>query len=123
MSIDADIRHGIRANLGQFLHQLLQVLRRRFRDGHGHALPESVCCDCRHLCPALARIGDRHLSFLARPRLQLRRTGVGLAASTNSIEGAFWFVAIAMALSGLVLLLLGEETHPRINPASVTQAK
>ncbi len=48
---------------------------------------------------------------------------VGGPGSTNSIEGAFWFVAIAMALSGLVLLLLGEETHPRINPASVTQAK
>ncbi len=40
------------------------------------------------------------------------------AASTQSIEGAFWFVAIAMGLSGLGLQILGEETHPRLNPAS-----
>lgn len=45
--------------------------------------------------------------------------GLGWAAvSTQSIEGAFWFVAIAMGLSGLGLQLLGEETHPRLNPAS-----
>lgn len=45
--------------------------------------------------------------------------GLGLAAaSTNSIEGAFWFVAAAMALSGLGLAILGEETHPRLNPAT-----
>lgn len=44
--------------------------------------------------------------------------GLGLAAaSTNSIEGAFWFVAAAMMLSGLGLAILGEETHPRLNPA------
>jgi hypothetical protein len=39
------------------------------------------------------------------------------AASSHSIEGAFWFVAAAMALSGLGLNILGEETHPRLNPA------
>ncbi len=44
--------------------------------------------------------------------------GLGLAAaSTQSIEGAFWFVAASMALSGLGLAILGEETHPRLNPA------
>lgn len=44
--------------------------------------------------------------------------GLGLAAaSTHSVEGAFWFVAAAMALSGLGLAILGEETHPRLNPA------
>jgi len=44
--------------------------------------------------------------------------GLGLAAATTqSIEGAFWFVAGAMMLSGLGLLILGEETHPRLNPA------
>jgi len=49
--------------------------------------------------------------------------GLGLAAaSTQSIEGAFWFVAAAMMLSGLGLLILGEETHPRLNPASVVPA-
>ncbi|HJW25922.1 MAG TPA: MFS transporter [Rhodocyclaceae bacterium] len=36
------------------------------------------------------------------------------AASTQSIEAAFWFVAGAMALSGLGLAILGEETHPRL---------
>jgi len=46
--------------------------------------------------------------------------GLGLAAaSTQSIEGAFWFVAAAMLLSGLGLLILGEETHPRLNPAAI----
>lgn len=44
--------------------------------------------------------------------------GLGLAAtSTHSVEGAFWFVAAAMMLSGLGLAILGEETHPRLNPA------
>ncbi len=46
--------------------------------------------------------------------------GLGLAAaSTQSVEGAFWFVAAAMALSGLGLAILGEETHPRLNPADM----
>ncbi|HEX5637267.1 MAG TPA: MFS transporter, partial [Gammaproteobacteria bacterium] len=46
--------------------------------------------------------------------------GLGFAAATtNSIEGAFWFVAGAMALSGLGLMILGEETHPRLNPAAI----
>lgn len=44
--------------------------------------------------------------------------GLGVAASvTGALDGAFWFVAIAMALSGLVLFWLGEETHPARNPA------
>ena len=44
--------------------------------------------------------------------------GLGIAATlTDSIEGAFWFVVVAMGISGLILLLLGEETHPRLNPA------
>jgi MFS family permease len=47
--------------------------------------------------------------------------GLGLAAaSTQSIEGAFWFVAGSMAFSGLALVILGEETHPRLNPAQDT---
>ncbi len=44
--------------------------------------------------------------------------GMGLVASaTGSIESGFWFVAIAMALSGSVLWFWGEETHPKLNPA------
>lgn len=44
--------------------------------------------------------------------------GLGLVAHfTGHMEGAFWFVAISMALSGGLLWLLGEETHPRLNPA------
>ncbi len=50
--------------------------------------------------------------------------GLGLAAaSTHSITGAFWFVAAAMALSGLGLMILGEETHPRLNPAVAELAR
>jgi len=44
--------------------------------------------------------------------------GLGWAAtSSHTIEGAFWFVASAMGLSALGLAVLGEETHPRLNPA------
>ncbi|MFS8979574.1 MFS transporter [Cupriavidus necator] len=39
------------------------------------------------------------------------------AALGGRVESAFWFVAIAMGLSGLVLYHWGEETHPRLNPA------
>jgi MFS family permease len=48
--------------------------------------------------------------------------GLGLAASlTGAAEAAFWFVAISMFVSGGLLLWLGEETHPRINPAEPTE--
>jgi MFS family permease len=39
------------------------------------------------------------------------------AAVAGELEGAFWFVALAMAVSGAVLFHWGEETHPRLNPA------
>ena len=39
------------------------------------------------------------------------------AALGGRIESAFWFVAVAMGLSGWVLYRWGEETHPRLNPA------
>ena len=43
--------------------------------------------------------------------------GLGLAAHfTGHVEAAFWFVALSMLASGLVLWWLGEETHPRLNP-------
>lgn len=45
--------------------------------------------------------------------------GLGLAAHfSGSTVAAFWFVAISMALSGAVLWFWGEETYPRLNPAS-----
>lgn len=44
--------------------------------------------------------------------------GLGLAGHfTGHIEAAFVFVAVSMALSGAVLFVLGEETHPTLNPA------
>ena len=44
--------------------------------------------------------------------------GLGAAAALGgTLESAFWFVAIAMGLSGLALQHWGEETHPRLNPA------
>ena len=43
---------------------------------------------------------------------------LGMVASfSGAIEEAFWFVAISMFLSGLLVQILGEETHPRLNPA------
>jgi MFS family permease len=45
--------------------------------------------------------------------------GLGIAATLGGrLETAFWFVAVAMAASGAVLYRWGEETHPRINPAT-----
>lgn len=44
--------------------------------------------------------------------------GLGAAAALGGrLESAFWFVAVAMLLSGAVLYRCGEETHPRLNPA------
>ncbi len=45
--------------------------------------------------------------------------GLGLAAALGGrLETAFWFVAVAMLASGAVLFRWGEETHPRLNPAT-----
>lgn len=45
--------------------------------------------------------------------------GLGLVAHlTGAVEAAFWFVALSMFASGALLFLWGEETHPRLNPAS-----
>uniref|UniRef100_C6BL22 Major facilitator superfamily MFS_1 n=2 Tax=Ralstonia pickettii TaxID=329 RepID=C6BL22_RALP1 len=45
--------------------------------------------------------------------------GLGIAAALGgSIQSAFWFVAGAMFLSGLLLYAWGEETHPRLNPGT-----
>lgn len=44
--------------------------------------------------------------------------GLGLVAHfTGQMAAAFWFVAFSMALSGGLLWWMGEETHPRLNPA------
>jgi MFS family permease len=44
---------------------------------------------------------------------------LGLVAHlTGQLESGLWFVAIAMALSGLIVQLVSEETHPRLNPAT-----
>jgi MFS family permease len=44
--------------------------------------------------------------------------GLGIAAAIGGhLEDAFRFVGIAMGLSGVVLYLWAEETHPRLNPA------
>ena len=46
---------------------------------------------------------------------------LGIVASfSGAIEEAFWFVAVSMFLSGLVVQIWGEETHPRLNPAPQT---
>jgi MFS family permease len=44
---------------------------------------------------------------------------LGLVANlSDGINSGFTFVAIAMFLSGLIVLLCCEETHPRLNPAA-----
>ena len=43
---------------------------------------------------------------------------LGLAANTTGIiETGFWFVTVAMFVSGLLVWIMAEETHPRLNPA------
>lgn len=41
-----------------------------------------------------------------------------VAQLSNSLEAGFWFVSGAMLLSGLIVWRWGEETHPRLNPAT-----
>jgi MFS family permease len=49
--------------------------------------------------------------------------GLGIAAHfSGTVDAAFWFVAVSMLLSGAVLWIFGEETHPRINPATSAPA-
>ncbi|VAW90624.1 Uncharacterized MFS-type transporter [hydrothermal vent metagenome] len=44
---------------------------------------------------------------------------LGIASNmTGIISTGFWFVTIAMFVSGLIVLIMAEETHPGINPAS-----
>ena len=44
--------------------------------------------------------------------------GLGLVANlVGNIASGFWFVALAMLMSGFVVWWIGEETHPRLNPA------
>jgi len=43
---------------------------------------------------------------------------LGLVAHVaGNLESGLWFVAIAMGLSGLIVQIWSEETHPRLNPA------
>lgn len=45
--------------------------------------------------------------------------GLGLVAHfSGAMDAAFVFVAVSMGISGLLLFLLGEETHPRLNPGT-----
>ena len=41
-----------------------------------------------------------------------------IADASGMLEAGFWFTGLAMALSGLWLIVAMEETHPRLNPAS-----
>ena len=41
----------------------------------------------------------------------------GVAHLSGDMNAAFWFVSVAMFLSGLIVWVWGEETHPRLNPA------
>ena len=43
---------------------------------------------------------------------------LGLVANMSGvISTGFWFVAIAMLISGFIVWVWSEETHPRLNPA------
>jgi MFS family permease len=40
----------------------------------------------------------------------------GVASLAGHIESGFWFTAVAMLVSGAIVMWVGEETHPRLNP-------
>ena len=43
---------------------------------------------------------------------------LGLVANwSGAISSGFWLVSIAMLLSGAIVRIWGEETHPGLNPA------
>ena len=42
-----------------------------------------------------------------------------IAAITGTLSAGFWFVAIAMALSGTLVMFWGEETHPHLRSMKV----
>ena len=49
--------------------------------------------------------------------------GLGVAAHLiGALEAAFWFVAVAMGLSGALLWWWGEETHPRLNATALERS-
>lgn len=41
-----------------------------------------------------------------------------IAAFFGTLESGFWFTAIAMLASAAIVAVLGEETHPQLNPAT-----
>ena len=42
----------------------------------------------------------------------------GVAHASGNLTSGFWFVAIAMFVSGLIVWVFSDETHPRLNPAA-----
>jgi len=43
--------------------------------------------------------------------------GFGLIAHlTGSVTGGFWFVSMSMFISGAIVMIWADETHPRLNP-------
>ncbi|MBI3563514.1 MAG: MFS transporter [Gammaproteobacteria bacterium] len=46
-----------------------------------------------------------------------------VAKAGGSLTAGFWFVAIAMGISGALVWWLGEETHPRLNPVEPATGK
>ncbi|MCR4340604.1 MAG: MFS transporter, partial [Gemmatimonadaceae bacterium] len=97
------LTHGIRVNLKQFLHQLLQVLLVGFTIGM-----------MRTVVPALAdaEFGVPRNSFLLLS---------SFVVAFGFVKGALNFVAgrLSERIGRKKVLLLwwfGEETHPRLNP-------
>ena len=41
-----------------------------------------------------------------------------VASLAGHIESGFWFTAGAMLVSGAIVWVVSEETHPRLNPAN-----
>ncbi len=41
-----------------------------------------------------------------------------VAFASGKIETGFWFVSISMLISGVLVWIVAEQTHPRLNPAA-----
>jgi hypothetical protein len=44
-----------------------------------------------------------------------------IADASGMLEAGFWVTGLAMALSGLWLIVAMEESHPRLNPSPDTE--
>ena len=114
------------AGVGLVLHVRRNVLwwsigARLQQARNGAALSEPECGGCRRRPPNWRGSAIGIYRFWRDLGYGIGALGMGIVASlTGHIESGFWFVTIAMLVSGLLLLWQGEErAPPQLNPERV----